>query len=655
MCTHRQLRQDTMLHDQRDADAACQVPAPATTIQRDARTPTTLTRSQLAERIAQGESLVLHRRKIYKLDRWLATHPGGELAILHFVGRDATDEIEAYHSDDTVARLMSRFVIGYLDHADWDHYKPLVPPVQLGYRKGKLDHPHAQVAMWRHKNTPLPSAASSGRESVEPECFSDTSDQAAVEHLLLQSPAYPRNGRKTSPSHAQTSHTSPRTASTSTLIVERPTGFPLPVDLLEPPPDPQAIDPVREHAISDAYKRLHQRVKDAGLYNLRPSGYAREMARYLLLGAIAYAFWSRGQSQLQLEYTTAATPTTATTSTINPSTVSFLLSSLFLGLFWHQLTFSAHDSGHSGITHSWHWDRIIGTTIANFIGGLSIGWWCDNHDVHHLVTNHPEHDPDIQHMPFFAISPQFVLAGQTTVINSNNSIGTCSLSNSSKPLGLWSSYYRRILEFDAPSRFLLKHQHKLYYIVMAFGRFNLYANSYGFLAAKARRDRWWALELTGLVTFWAWYGYGLLGSLPNWPVRLAYLMISHIVTSPLHVQIVLSHFAQSCDDLGLNESFASRQIRTTMDVDCPRWLDFVHGGLHMQVSHHLFPRLPRHNLREVRDRFVVPFAKEWGLEYHEYGFAKGNGRVLSTLKKVANQVHILAKVAEAQAKGELQH
>ena len=158
MCTHRQLRQDTMLHDQRDADAACQVPAPATTIQRDARTPTTLTRSQLAERIAQGESLVLHRRKIYKLDRWLATHPGGELAILHFVGRDATDEIEAYHSDDTVARLMSRFVIGYLDHADWDHYKPLVPPVQLGYRKGKLDHPHAQVAMWRHKNTPLPQA-----------------------------------------------------------------------------------------------------------------------------------------------------------------------------------------------------------------------------------------------------------------------------------------------------------------------------------------------------------------------------------------------------------------------------------------------------------------------------------------------------------------
>lgn len=641
-------------------DIATSVASPvdmAADTKHEARKPRTFTRSQLAQRIAQGETLVLHRRKIYKLDRWLARHPGGELAILHFVGRDASDEIEAYHSHDTIARLMSRFVIGYLDEADWDNYRPLVPPLQLGYRKGKLDHPHAQVAMWRHRNTPPTSAGSSDRESEEPESSgsnassSDSSDEAAVQHLLLGATASSKKQAKT---QSNAKHSSSDINTSSTLIVERPDGFPLPVDLLEPPPDPESIDPAREHKISQAYKRLHQQVKEAGLYTLRPAGYAREMSRYVLLGSIAFALWSRGQAQHQAESTSESTGAAHSTLIPNPSTISFLLSSLFLGLFWHQLTFSAHDSGHSGITHSWQWDRIIGTTIADFIGGLSIGWWCDNHDVHHLVTNHPEHDPDIQHMPFFAISPQFVLAGQTTVINSNDNMDVPP-STPSKPLGLWSSYYRRVLEFDAPSRFLLKHQHKLYYIVMAFGRFNLYANSYGFLAFKARRDRWWALELAGLVSFWTWYGYGLLGSLPTWPLRIAYLMISHIVTSPLHVQIVLSHFAQSCDDLGLNESFASRQIRTTMDVDCPPWLDFLHGGLHMQVSHHLFPRVPRHNLRELRDRFVVPFAKEWGLEYHEYSFTKGNGRVLATLKRVADQVHILAKVAEAQAKGELQH
>lgn len=263
------------------------------------RLRTALTRSQLAQRIAGGEVLVLHRRKIYKLDRWLTRHPGGELAILHFVGRDATDEIEAYHAQHTMDKLMSRFVIGYLAQEDWEQYKPLVPPVQLGYRKGKLEHAHAQVAMWAHRK-------------------SDHEDDMC----------------------------SDRRAS---IAVDRPDSFPLPVQLLEPPPDPACIDAAREKKISAAYQRLHEQVKAASLYNLRPSGYAREMARYILLAAIAFAFWTRGQGQI-------LQPGDQLVSWLKPSTLSFLLSSFFLGCFWHQLTFSAHDSGHSGITHSWSID-----------------------------------------------------------------------------------------------------------------------------------------------------------------------------------------------------------------------------------------------------------------------------------------------------------
>lgn len=73
----------------------------------------------------------------------------------------------------------------------------------------------------------------------------------------------------------------------------------------------------------------------------------------------------------------------------------------------------------------------------------------------------------------------------------------------------------------------------------------------------------------------------------------------------------------------------------------------------MQVSHHLFPRIPRHNLREVRDRFVRPFAAKWKLPYEEYSFQEGNGRVLCTLEHVANQVKIMGLVAQAQARGEI--
>ena len=42
------------------------------------------------------------------------------------------------------------------------------------------------------------------------------------------------------------------------------------------------------------------------------------------------------------------------------------------------------------------------------------------------------------------------------------------------------------------------------------------------------------------------------------------------------------------------------QLATTMDVDCSEWMDWFHGGLQFQIEHHLFPRVPRHNLREVQ-------------------------------------------------------
>lgn len=110
----------------------------------------------------------------------------------------------------------------------------------------------------------------------------------------------------------------------------------------------------------------------------------------------------------------------------------------------------------------------------------------------------------------------------------------------------------------------------------------------------------------------------------------------------------MSHFARSSEDLGLYECFAHRQLRTTMDVACPPYLDFLHGGLNMQVTHHLFPRIPRHNLRRARD-FVAEFAKDNDLEYVEHGFIKGNGQVLDVLRNVGEQVKFVSKVAASEA------
>jgi delta8-fatty-acid desaturase len=206
---------------------------------------------------------------------------------------------------------------------------------------------------------------------------------------------------------------------------------------------------------------------------------------------------------------------------------------------------------------------------------------------------------------------------------------------------------------------------------MAFARFNLYVNSYSFLFKGAwvtkgpRGRRWaWRLEILGLVFFWTWYGSILYGC-GSWGKALAYLLVSHVVTSPLHVQvrssiptvtttdqdgqIVLSHFSMSTADLGPTESFPHRQLRTTTDVICSPSVAFIHGGLHLQVTHHLFPRLPRHNLKRA-SVLVKEYAQEQGLVYAEFGFVDGNAEVIGVLKDVADQVRLIGKVANVEAK-----
>lgn len=79
-----------------------------------------------------------------------------------------------------------------------------------------------------------------------------------------------------------------------------------------------------------------------------------------------------------------------------------------------------------------------------------------------------------------------------------------------------------------------------------------------------------------------------------------------------------------------------------MDVQCPAWLDFIHGGLQFQAVHHLFPRVPRHNLRRLQV-LVKEFCQDTGIEYKIYGFVDGNKKVLGRLEEVASQVEMMIK------------
>ncbi|KAJ3108388.1 hypothetical protein HK100_003451 [Physocladia obscura] len=339
--------------------------------------------------------------------------------------------------------------------------------------------------------------------------------------------------------------------------------------------------------ISQAYRALDLKIRDMGLYQTNYNFYIREVCKFAALWVAAI--------YLILRY---------------PTFYGVLASSVCCAILWWQAAFVVHDAGHSGITHDSWTDMVMGISLANFFGGLSVGWWKKNHNVHHIVTNDVEDDPDIQHMPFMAVTSRLM----------NN---------------IYSTYYKRVMDFDAVAKIMIPVQHYTFYILLALGRFNLYVNSIAHLTSKDRVPHRF-LELTGITVFWIWY-LSLLSTLRATPSLIVmHILVSHMLTCILHVQITLSHFGMDTSDVE-NETFAEMAFRTTMDVDCPRWFDWFHGGLQFQVAHHLFPRVPRHNLRTLRP-LISTFAKEHGLTYHNYEFIHGNWIVVRQLAKVAQEV-----------------
>jgi delta8-fatty-acid desaturase len=354
------------------------------------------------------------------------------------------------------------------------------------------------------------------------------------------------------------------------------------------------VDPITQQDIVFKYRELEEQIRAKGLYDCNYSAYGWEAARCSVLFVLMLVFWQKGW------YTTSGT---------------------FMGMFWSQLVFTAHDAGHIGITHNYTIDTLIGMIIAAPIGGLSLGWWKLSHNIHHIVTNSPEHDPDNQHLPFLAVNQRF-------------------LGN------IFSTYHERIIPYDDFAKRLVPYQKYFYYPILTLGRFNLYLQSWLFLLlGKGPRHgpAWWHhwFEIAGNIVFWIWFGWGIVGHIPGHWNRFAFVLTSHMLQVLLHVQFTVSHFAMSTADLGPTESFPQKMLRTTMDVDCPPWLDFFHGGLQFQAVHHLFPRLPRHNLRRAQ-KLVIEFCKEVDIPYALYGFVDGNKKVLGRLAEVSRQAAILA-------------
>ncbi|OLP98308.1 Delta(8)-fatty-acid desaturase 2 [Symbiodinium microadriaticum] len=139
------------------------------------------------------------------------------------------------------------------------------------------------------------------------------------------------------------------------------------------------------------------------------------------------------------------------------------------------------------------------------------------------------HDPDIQHMPALAVTPEIF----------------------KKPF--WSTYYNELKAMDRITKFMVSYEHLFFYPNLG------------------------KTELCAFAIYFTWIG-SLVLSLPTWSETL----------------------------------------------------DWVHIGLQFQIEHHLFPRLPRHNLREART-LVKEVCKKHNIRYHEPGFFQALAAMLSVV------------------------
>jgi delta8-fatty-acid desaturase len=354
---------------------------------------------------------------------------------------------------------------------------------------------------------------------------------------------------------------------------------------------------IENEKVSHKFKELVHKLESEGWHDTEYGYYQFLLLRYLFIFIASIFFCMYG-----------------------PYMIGAVVGGLLMAATWQQVAFYCHDSGHSGVTHDRNIDYTVGTCLASFVGGLSMGWWKDSHNVHHIITNNPHHDPDIQHLPVFAADKIFMDS-------------------------IFSTYHDRSMPFDFICKLIIPYQHHLYFLINGFARFLLYGLSWAFVIRghKQEASKWRLLEFVGMATFLVWYS-ALTCQFNTVAESLVFVLVSHVAASILHLQINISHYAMDTSEIECDEHFAVKALRTTMDVDCPEWFDWFHGGLQFQIIHHLFPRIPRHNLRKLQP-IVMEFAKDIGAEYQLYTFSKGTGMVVDHLKTIADHCALLLSTA----------
>ena len=252
-----------------------------------------------------------------------------------------------------------------------------------------------------------------------------------------------------------------------------------------------------------------------------------------------------------------------------------------VGMMFTQLGFIGHDLGHNQVFGARRRNHLLGLIVGNALIGLSFGWWVPKHSAHHAHPNELGLDPDI---------------GEGVVLASSGAPG-----NGRRSLASW------LARWQAP----------LFFPLMLLRSVGLHV--LGIKRLLGQRDRASAVEASLIMLHAALYLAVVLWVLS--PLKaLAFVVVQQAVFSLyLGISFAPNHKGMPIIESATAAGFARRQVVTARNVRGGRFTDFMLGGLNYQIEHHLFPSMPRPNLRRVQG-LVRDFCAATDLGYSEESF-----------------------------------
>ncbi|SCF38450.1 fatty acid desaturase family protein [Micromonospora mirobrigensis] len=269
-----------------------------------------------------------------------------------------------------------------------------------------------------------------------------------------------------------------------------------------------------------------------------------------------------------------------------------------LGLAFVQTGFIAHDTGHKQISKAKSQSEFLGILHMNLLMGTAYGWWVNHHNRHHSNPNNLDRDPDTLRRQVIFHVTEMPVKGTTRF-----------------------------------RRFVIRFQSIMFFVLLGQEAWRLHAS--GFKAARAGQLRSPRLEL-GLVLVHAVLFTGAVFLAMSPLKALVFILLNQAifgfylgaVFAPNHKGMVVHH-----NDVELD--WLHRQVLTSRNIRSTRFTDFMYGGLNYQIEHHLFPSMPRGNLRKVRP-MVIEYCREHDIPYYEVPVWRSYLEVARYLGKVSD-------------------